>query len=396
MNFGRCKLLLASSAIALALAVPAIAGGGGAIPKHVEKEVTSKLEDDPKILSAPAPDARRVYVTDTADFAVASRILTIDANNAKLLATTDTGLVPNPVVASDGQFFAAASTVFSRVSKGRRDDYIEVYDAKSHNVIADIDIPEIRLLVNTYPWLTALTPDNKKMLIYQFSPSPGVGLVDLEAKKFVKLMEVPDCYHVFPTSADTFYMHCREGHLLKATFDQAGSLKSTKTKVLHPEDKHLINTPAFSPKAKRLVWPSYDGTMYQIDFNGPDAKFLDTFEAFTEEEKKDKWAPGGWVMVAYHRQSDQIYLLADQRAKWTHKYASRFVFVYDAKTGKRLRKIELGHEVNSIAVSSEENPQLYGVSSADRTLYIYDAKTGKETSKVTDLGQVPLLVSTQD
>ncbi|WP_045836369.1 methylamine dehydrogenase (amicyanin) large subunit [Hyphomicrobium sp. 99] len=396
MKLSHLKCGLATSVFALVSTLPALADGGGAIPKHVEKEITSKLEETPAILSAPPPDARRVYVTDPADFAVAGRILTIDGNKAKLLATTDTGIVPNPVVASDGKFFAVAGTVFSRVSHGKRDDYIEVYDAQSHNVIADIDIPEVRMLVNTYPWMTALTPDNKNILLYQFSPSPGVGLVDLEAKKFVKMMDVPDCYHVFPVSSDTFYMHCREGHMLKATFDKDGNITTTKTKVLNPEDKHVINTPAFSEKAKRLVWPTYDGTIYQVDFTGGDAKFLDSFEAFTADEKAEGWAQGGWVTVAYHRPSDQIYLLADQRAKWTHKYSSRFVFVYDAKTGKRLNKIALDHEINSIAVSSDDNPQLYGISSHDRTLYIYDAKTGKQTSKVGELGQVPLIVTTTD
>ena len=396
MKFSSLTLTAACSALAIAVVSSYALAGGAAIPQHVSKEVTSQLEDDPKILSAPPSDARRVYVTDPADFAVATRIITVDGNNAKLLAQSDTGLVPNPIVSSDGKFFAHASTVFSRISKGKRDDYVEVLDAQTHNVIADIDIPEIRLLVNTYQWMTALTPDDKSLLLYQFSPSPGVGLVDLEAKKFVKVMDVPDCYHIFPTASDTFFMHCREGHLLKATFGKDGSLKHEKTKILHPENKHLINTPAYSTKAKRLVWPSYDGTMYQVDFSSGDAKFLDTFEAFTPEEKADKWAPGGWNMVAYHRESNRIFLLADQRAQWTHKYASRFVFVYDAATGKRLNKIELNHDVNSIGVSADREPQLYGLSSVDRTLYIYDAATGKETSKVEQLGSVPLVLTTVD
>jgi methylamine dehydrogenase heavy chain len=42
--------------------------------------------------------------------------------------------------------------------------------------------------------MTEVTPDKKHLLFYQFSPSPGVGLVDLEAKKFVKMMDIPDCY----------------------------------------------------------------------------------------------------------------------------------------------------------------------------------------------------------
>lgn len=396
MKFSSLALSAGCSAMAIAFASTYAFAGGAAIPKHIEKEVTSELEDTPTILSAPPSDARRVYVTDPADFAATTRIVTIDGGNAKLLAQTDTGLVPNPVVSSDGKFFAQASTVFSRVSKGTRDDYIEVYDAQSHNVIADIDIPEVRFLVNTYQWMTALTPDDKSMLIYQFSPSPGVALVDLEAKKFVKVMDVPDCYHIFPTANDQFFMNCREGHLLKATFTKDGTIKTENTKIFHPENEHLVNMPAYSPKAKRLVWPSYDGTIYQVDFSSGEAKFLDTFEAFTEEEKADKWAPGGWGLVAYHRESNRIYLLADQRAQWTHKYPSRFVFVYDAATGKRLSKISLNHEVNSIGVSADKEPQLYGISSVDRTLYIYDAETGKETSKVEQVGTVPLIVTTVD
>lgn len=396
MKFPALTFRIGCSALAIAASTSYVLAQGAQVPSHLQKEVTSPLEDTIKILSAPPSDARRVYVTDPADFGATTRIVTIDGNNAKLLAQTDTGLVPNPIVSSDGKFFAHASTVFSRVSKGKRDDYVEVYDAQSHNVIADIDIPEVRFLVNTYQWMAALTPDDKSLLLYQFSPSPGVALIDLESKKFVKVMDVPDCYHVFPTANDSFFMHCREGHMLKATFGKDGTIKHEKTKIFHPENKHLVNTPAYSPKAKRLVWPSYDGTIYQVDFSSGEAKFLDTFEAFTPEEKADKWAPGGWNLVAYHRESNRIFVLADQRAQWTHKYASRFVFVYDAATGKRLSKIDLKHDINSIGVSADKEPQLYALSSVDRTLYIFDAQTGKETSKVDQIGSVPLVVTTVD
>lgn len=396
MKFSKLTLSAACSALALAAFGSYAFAGGAAIPSHLPEEATLGVEDKIEILKAPPPDARRIYVTDTDEFNVATRIVTIDGGNAKLVGQSDTGLVPNPVVSSDGKFFAHASTVFSRVSKGKRDDYVEVYDAETHNVIADIDIPEIRFLVNTYPWMTALTPDDKSMLIYQFSPSPGVGLVDLEGKKFVKMMDVPDCYHIFPTANDTFYMHCRAGHLLKATFDKDGNLKHENTKVFHPENKHLVNHPAYSTKAKRLVWPSYDGTIYQVDLSGNEAKFLDTFEAFTEEEKADKWAPGGWNIVAYHRETNRIFLLADQREKWTHKSPSRFVFVYDATTGKRLNKISLGHETNAIGVSSDAKPQLYALSGHDRSLYIFDPETGKQTGKVGQVGRAATNLTTMD
>jgi methylamine dehydrogenase heavy chain len=117
------SLTLTATCSALALAVfSSYAISGGAIPKQLGKEGTATLEDNPKILSAPPSDARRVYVTDPDDFNVVTRIVTIDGNNAKLLAQSDTGLVPNPVVSSDGKFFAlrASGTTMSKCSMRRR------------------------------------------------------------------------------------------------------------------------------------------------------------------------------------------------------------------------------------------------------------------------------------
>lgn len=399
MKVSSLMLTAACSALAMTLAgSQALAGGGAAVPadRTDDKKVVFDLEEQTTVRKAPPPDARRVYVTDPADFMLHGRVTTIDGNEGKLLAHVDSGFLPIPVLASDGKFFGHISTLWSRVSRGTRNDYLELYDPETHLPITDIDLPPIRFLVNTYPWMVSLTPDDKSLLIYQFSPSPGVSLVDLEAKKLVKTMDVPDCYHVFPTANDTFFMHCREGHLLKAKFDKEGNLTHEKTKVFHAEDEYLFNQPAYSPKAKRLVWPSYDGTIYQVDFSSGEAKFLEPFEAFTDQEKADKWAPGGWGIVAYHRESNRIFLLADQREKWTHKYPSRFVFVYDAATGKRLNKIEINKEINSIGVSPDKEPQLYALSAHDRTLFIFDANTGKEVSHVDKIGVVPLIVTTLD
>jgi methylamine dehydrogenase heavy chain len=399
MRVSSFMLKAACSALAISLMGPQVfAGGGAAVPtdRTDDKKVVFDLEEQTTVLKAAPPDDRRVYITDPADFMLHGRITAIDGNKGKIIAHVDSGFLPIPILSSTGNFFGQISTLWSRVSRGTRNDYLEIYDPQTFLPTTDIDLPPVRFLVNTYPWMVSLTPDDKKLLAYQFSPNPAVSLIDLESKKFVKTMDVPDCYHIFPTANDTFYMHCREGHLLKATFDKDGNIKHEKTKVFHAEDEYLFNQPAYSPKAKRLVWPSYDGTIYQVDFSSGEAKFLEPFEAFTEQEKADKWAPGGWNIVAYHRESNRIFLLADQREQWTHKYPSRFVFVFDAATGKRLNKIEINKEINSIGVSPDKDPQLYALDAHHRTLHIYEANTGKEVSSVDKIGVVPLIVTTLD
>lgn len=377
--------------------VGAAEGQGAAAAKAAAADLAAGKPDEPTVLKAPAPNARRVYVYDAKHFAAISQSFIIDGDSGRVVGMSDGGFMANPFVASDGSFYGQASTVFSRIARGARTDYVEILDPQTTDPIADIELPKNpRFLVGTYPWMTALTPNNKTLLFYQFSPTPAVGVVDLAAKKFNGLIDVPDCYHIFPSSNDTFFMHCRDGSLLKVTVGADGKAQTKRTEIFHKENEYVINHPAYSPKNGRLVWPTYTGKIFQVDLSSGDAKFLPAIEAFTDTEKKDGWAPGGWQQVAYHRASDRIFLLGDQREPSTHKTASRFVFVIDAKSGKRIRRIELGHEIDSVGVSQDASPQLYALSTGKRTLYIFDPETGKELSSVNELGAGPQVITTAD
>lgn len=357
-------------------------------------------DDEPVILEAPAPNSRRVYVNDSAHFASLTQQFVIDTDAGRVIAMTDSGFLPNPVLSDDGSVYAQVSTTYSRISRGEREDYVEVFDPVTFNPVADITLPveAHRFLVGTYPWMSALTPDNRTLLYYQFSPAPAVGVVDLEGKAFRRMLEVPDCYHIFPTAADNFFMHCRDGSLARVQFDAASDAEPqvTHSEVFHPENEYVVNHPAYSQKSGRLVWPTYEGKIYQFDLSSGEAKALNTIEGLTAEERADNWRPGGWQLVAYHRPSNRIYMLVDQRAEWTHKTPSRHVVVINAETGERVAKHELGHDIDSVAVSQDDDPLLYGLSTGARTLYIYDAETGEELRSVNQLGHGPTVISLSD
>jgi len=71
------------------------------------------------------------------------------------------------------------------------------------------------------------------------------------------------------------------------------------------------------------------------------------------------------------------------------------VFVVNGDNGRRLRRIELGHEIESIAVTQDDKPYLYGVSAEDRALYTYDAVSGKQIGATDELGKAPVFVFAQ-
>ena len=68
----------------------------------------------------------------------------------------------------------------------------------------------------------------------------------------------------------------------------------------------------------------------------------------------------------------------------------------NAETGERIAKHELGHDIDSVAVSQDDDPLLYGLSTGAKTLYIYDAETGKKLRSVNQLGHGPTVISLAD
>ncbi len=388
------KLAIAAMLVA---AYPAFAE----VPKQLGKEGTVTVGEEMSILKAPPVDSKRVYVLDPGHFNMTSQIFafdgkTIDRKTTKLLGMIDANKLPHVMASSDGKFLAVANTMYSRVASGKRDDYIQLFDTQTFNPIADIDIPEGRFLTGVLERLASLSTDNKHLLFQQFSPSPAVGLVDLEKKSFVKMMDTPDCYHVLPAAKQNFFMHCRDGSLVQVTYDDKGNTKQKSTKVFHAENEYLLSNPYYANSTGHLAWPTYEGKIFQAKLTENGAEFLKPIEVFTDKEKANKWRPGGWQTVAFHKERNELYLLADQRAKWTHKLPSRFVFVVDATTGKRLRRIDLKHEIDSISVTQDKDAYLYAVSGEDKAMYTFDARTGKELASIDELGKAPSIIITMD
>lgn len=360
------------------------------------QQLADGVADEPVILDAPAVDTRRVYIQDPAHFTAITQQYVINGDTGRVIGMTEGGFLPHPLVAEDGSFFAQVSTVFERVARGARTDYVEIFDPITFLPIADIELPTPnRFLVGTYPWMNAITPDNKNILYYQFSPSPAVGIVDLEAQEFDRMIDVPDCYHIFPASPTVFYMNCRDGSLARVDFS-GEEAEITNTEVFRGEDEHLVNHPAYAIRSGHLVWPTYTGKIYQMDLTEEGATFREPIEALTEEERAADWRPGGWQQTAYHRKSDTIYLLVDQRDQWKHKTASRFVVALNGTTGERVSMIELGHEIDSISVSQDDDPLLYALSSGTATLHTFNAASGEELRSTPELGKGPQIINVHD
>jgi methylamine dehydrogenase heavy chain len=370
---------------------------GGKLPYMLKKGGVGEIaivemQDKVGILKAPPADTRRVYVYDPAAFDVVTKIFSIDGTTGRVLGEIDTGLLTNTVLSDTGDKIFLAETKYHRFSSGDRDDFIRCQDPQTLTTTCDFDIPEGRFLVMVMQQMADITTDGRYYLYYQFSPAPGVGVADLQNKKFLTTIDIPDCYEVFPSGPKSFVMHCRGGTLLNVSFDDSGKAQVEQTPRFRDPDEHIIDTPAFSRTAGKIFFVAYDGTVYPVDVSSGKAVAGKPWEMFTSAEREGGWGPGGWAPVAYHRESDRLFVLADARAEWTHVYASGNVLVYNASTGKRVDTITLNHAALTINVSQDSSPLLYALDNHESVLSIYDANSGRYRQSVHEVGLDPYIV----
>ncbi len=389
----------------LGVATAAIAiGSGSALAQDDAKEtekmvdiITTELQDQPDIAKAPPPDKRRMYVIDPAAFASATRIMPVDGNTGAYLGTLDTGLLPVPMPSPKDGTLYIADTRYALFSRWKKDDFISIHDPvnlKPQEKNKVIDIPNTRSGAMVHVGGSSVSTDGRYAYSYQFAPSNAVVVVDLEQQKYLNTIEVAGCWYAYAAGERRFAVRCRDGQMIAVTHDEAGKeVSRAETKPIHdPVKEPTYNNPAYDQRTGQMFLVSYWGKVFPVDLSGAEPKAGESWDLTTEEERKQKWAPGGWQPAGYHAKSGYLFVLMDRRAKWSHSTESRNVWVFDTKTKKRVKIIHLSHEAACVAVDVADKPYVYALSSHSKSMDIYDVASGKHLFNVDQLGHEPRLL----
>jgi methylamine dehydrogenase heavy chain len=388
---------LTGAILAAACALGAAPAFSQATSDGIEKMpelITAPIQEKVDIHVAPPPDERRMYVVDPAAFNVHTRVFPIDGNTGRYLGTIDTGLLPVPMPSPKDGTLYIADTRFDLFSRWNRDDFIASYDPRELKPLEIIDMPDTRSGAMVHRGGSAVSQDGRYAYSYQFSPSNAVVIVDLEQKKHLGTIEVPQCWYVYPTGERRFAVRCRDASIVQISFDESGKeIARTASKPIHePVEDPTYNDPAFDQRTGEMFLVSYWGKVFPVDLSGDEPKPGESWSLTTEAERKDNWAPGGWQPLDYHSQSGQLFVLMDRRARWAHSSESREVWVFDTRTRKRVKTIGLAHEAACIAVDRADRPYLYALSSHGASLDIYDVETGVLRFRQDQLGREPRLL----
>ncbi len=283
-------------------------------------------------------------------------------------------------------------TFLSRRTYGERTDTITIFDRKTLEPQGEIVLPPRRMQVVTQPNAFQMTPDERWAFVMNFTPASSVTVVDLVARKVLGEVQTPACNFVFPTGERGFSSLCSDGSLATWHLDGDGSVKdSSRTKPRIDVDRD----PLFVKNAVIegiTYFPSFRGRVQPVDFRGREPKLLDDWSLVAGSKADERWAPGGWHLVAGDAAGTLYVLMHRDAQEGTHKYGGTEVWAFDAKRGKLLRRMPLRGFSVSIAVTKSD-PRYLVVTNEEMELDVYLAETGQhERTLHVNMSANPLVV----
>ena len=271
-----------------------------------------------------------------------------------------------------------AETFYSRGSRGKRTDAVTIYDKDTLQTVGEVLLPNNnRHMSVAQKNAFRLTNDQKFALVFTFTPSTGVAVIDLDSRTLVNEIDIPGCSLIYPAGKRGFASLCGGGGLV--AFDLDGRGKVTKTTKVKPFND--IDNDAMFMKAGVVgdlyYFPTYSGNLQTLDL-GEGEPVISPKWKFAGESG---WGPSGWQVVTADRSGLVYVLMREAVEEGDHKIGGTQVWILDPTKKQVLDKIKLRNGGLSIEATQSQKPLLI-VTNADMMLDVYDLSTGEHLREI--------------
>jgi methylamine dehydrogenase heavy chain len=331
-----------------------------------------------------------------------------DGDSGKVLTTVDAGttLSPKPPFFSPerGEFYSVEID-YSRGRRGKRTDYITIYDAETLAVKGEILLPTHTSESASSVAYAAQLDGGRFLATFNQFPNASVSIVDLVARSFVEEIVITGCAGIYPTGERSFATLCGNGTVLAIALDEAGRKRDMKVSAPFFD---VVSDPVMMAGGRagdRWTFVSFEGVAHEIDF-GQSPPAANAWPLTSEAERKAGWRPGGRQSVALHRASGRLYVAFHQGGPGTHKDPGPEIWAFDLAERQRVARFGLpnftaaflagntGVELASftgwllttllpdegadiITVSQDDAPLLFARNSNRGAVAVLDARTGE-------------------
>ena len=233
------------------------------------------------------------------------------------------------------------ATYYSRGTRGERTDTIDIYDLATLAPVAEVVIPPKRATNAVALGHASLSDDDRFLATFNWTTGTSLSVVDVERRVFAGEITTPGCSLVYAAGPRRFMQLCADGSVFTVVVGDDGR-----------EASRGRSQPFFDPKVDPVtekavrygdqwLFVSFDGKMYSVDVAGPEVAFAEPWSLLDDADREQGWRIGGNQHLALHQRSGRLFALMHIGGPDTHKEPGEEVWVYDAGTHRRVKRIPL-------------------------------------------------------
>jgi methylamine dehydrogenase heavy chain len=318
-------------------------------------------------------------------------IVIYDGDSGNIQGQVPAGHDPTFGMAPDNSRFYVGETLWAHGNRGSRADLLSIYEGKTLNLLKEIALPG-RALVGMKFNDFNLSASGKRAYVYNMHPASSIVWVDLVNEAVGGTVEIPGCALVFPWGEAGVSSLCGDGSLATVALPDNAPPKVTHSKPFFDAvNDPIFDNSLFDSTTGRAVFLSYSGLIYDVTLGAAPtiSKPWSVNEAAGQKAASTgvddlAWRPGGRQPIAWHKQSDRLFILMHAGSYWSHNDAAGEIWVLDRKSHTLLARYPLrvkpGSLIKSISVSQSAKPQLYLLGSGGGDTVV-DADTGEALHK---------------
>jgi methylamine dehydrogenase heavy chain len=352
---------------------------------------------------SPRPEPLKAEVSDVATLAPTTphRIFSMGYGGSIVIFDGDKGKIEGQVPSGQGSVIAlspdysriyVSETMWTHGNRGTRLDLLSVYDAKTLNLLKEIELPS-RALVGAKMRDLDVNASGNRAYVYSMRPAASIVWVNLANQTLGGTVEVPGCAMVFAWGEEGVSSLCGDGSMAIVSVPAGGAPTVAHTKpFFDAANDPIFDNSLIDHASNTAVFLTYTGMIYKATLGAEPVidkpwsiQEAAGFKRAGTGVAELAWRPGGVLPIAWHKDSDRIYVLMHAGDYWSHNDAATEVWVLSLKTHALLMRYPINAKpdasVKSILVSQKAKPLMYLLSQNEGYI-VLDAETGEELRKI--------------
>jgi methylamine dehydrogenase heavy chain len=351
----------------------------------------------------PRPEPLKAEVSDVATLAPTTphRLFSLGWGGSIVIYDGDKGKIEGQVpvghdgaiaLAPDNSRIYVSETMWTHGNRGTRLDLLSVYDSKTLNLVKEIELPG-RALVGMKMRDLDVNASGSRAYVYSMRPAASIVWVNLANQSLGGTVEIPGCAMAFAWGEDGVSSLCGDGSMAIVSAPAGASATVTHSKpFFDAANDPIFDNSLIDHASNTAVFLTYTGLIYKATLGVEPV--IDKPWSIQESAGFKRagtgvaelaWRPGGVMPIAWHKDSERIYVLMHGGDYWSHNSSATEIWVLNLKTHALLMRYPIsakpGVAVKSIVVSQKAKPLIYLLTEDDGDI-ILDADTGEELRKI--------------